>query len=200
MTASGLLKDLLRQTLTDPREAGRRIIAMGWPAQVLWLTLSLIAVVMSLLMSALLQAAPLPDDPMGDMLRLSPAYYSPLLFAALQWVQAIVSVFALTVVGRAFGGTARVEDMLAVTIWLQIVALILGLGVIVVGVILPPLGAFAILAYLAWALFITLALIDAAHGFDNIFKALGVLVATIIALTLISAILAGLLGITATGT
>lgn len=194
MTRQGFVIDLFRQTLTEPRAAGARIIEMRWPQQALWLTLGLLAVGMSLIVSAMLQAVPLPEGEMGDMLRVNPAYHAPLLFAALQWGQAILSVLALTWIGRAFGGEGQVEDVLAVTIWLQIVTLVLGLGVVVATFLLPPLGAFAILAYVGWVLFIMLSMIDAAHRFGSLLKALGVFLATFFALAVISALLAGLLG------
>jgi len=199
MTARALFIDLFRQTLTEPRAAGARVIAMGWPPQILWLTLGLIAVAMSLAVSGILQAAPLPEGEMGEMLRLNPAYRAPLLFALMQWGQAVISVFVLTWIGRAFGGEARVEDMLAVTIWLQLVAVVLGIGVVVITVLLPPIGAFALLAFVAWSIFIMLAMIDAAHRFDNFAKALGVFVVAIVALAVGSAMLAALIGAAAIG-
>ncbi len=199
MTARALFIDLFRQTLTEPRAAGARVIAMGWPPQILWLTLGLIAVAMSLAVSGILQTAPLPEGEMGEMLRLNPAYRAPLLFALMQWGQAVISVFVLTWIGRAFGGEARVEDMLAVTIWLQLVAVVLGIGVVVITVLLPPIGAFALLAFVAWSIFIMLAMIDAAHRFDNFAKALGVFVVAIVALAVGSAMLAALIGAAAIG-
>jgi len=199
MTARALFIDLFRQTLTEPRAAGARVIAMGWPPQILWLTLGLIAVAMSLAVSGILQTAPLPEGEMGEMLRLNPAYRAPLLFALMQWGQAVISVFVLTWIGRAFGGEARVEDMLAVTIWLQLVAIVLGIGVVVITVLLPPIGAFALLAFVAWSIFIMLAMIDAAHRFDNFAKALGVFVVAIVALAVGSAMLAALIGAAAIG-
>jgi len=199
MTARALFIDLFRQTLTEPRAAGARVIAMGWPPQILWLTLGLIAVAMSLAVSGILQTAPLPEGEMGEMLRLNPAYRAPLLFALMQWGQAVISVFVLTWIGRAFGGEARVEDMLAVTIWLQLVAVVLVIGVVVITVLLPPIGAFALLAFVAWSIFIMLAMIDAAHRFDNFAKALGVFVVAIVALAVGSAMLAALIGAAAIG-
>lgn len=188
---------LFKQTLTEPRAAGRYIIGLDLPAQFLWMALAFLAVLMSLLVSGMFQLVPIPEGDMGDMVRMNPAYRTPLMFALMQWGQAVISVVVLTWIGRLFGGAARVEDMLAVTIWLQFIALVLGLGVGVLVVLLPPLGAFAILAYIAWALFITVAMIDAAHKFENMLKSLGVFIASILALALGSALIAGLLGVSA---
>ncbi|MFU1476845.1 Yip1 family protein [Roseovarius sp. C7] len=189
---------LFKQSLTEPREAGRYIIGLNLPAQFLWMALAFLAAVMSLLVSGMFQIVPLPEGEMGDMMRMNPAYRTPLVFALMQWGQAVISVVVLTWIGRLFGGRARVEDMLAVTIWIQLIALVLGLGVGVLAVLLPPLGAFAILAYIAWALFITVAMIDAAHGFENMLKSLGVFIASIVALALGSALIAGMIGVSAT--
>ena len=93
---------MLRLTLTKPREAGALVVEMGWPMQGLWIALMLVSVLLSLLVSAVFYVAPLPPGEMGELIQLSPAYHTPLLFALLNWAQALIGI-----------GTARVLLTLA---------------------------------------------------------------------------------------
>lgn len=193
MTTAPLF-ELFKRTLSEPRIVGAQLIAMNFPKQALWLALAAMAVVMSLLASAMLQMAPLPEGELGDLFRMSPAYRSPLMFAVLQWGQAVIGVFVLTWIGRIFGGEAAVEDMVVVMVWLQIVLFVLALGATAVSILLPPAAPIAMLAYVAWAVWMTLSMVDAAHRFDSSLKALCVLVTAFFALILGSAILASMIG------
>lgn len=186
---------LLRATVTDPRQAGAEVIAMNWPLQGLWLALMLAAVLLSLLTSGLLQLAPLPDDQLGDVLRLSPAYRAPLLFALINWGQSVVSVLLLHGIGRLFGSRGALADVLAVMIWLQVVSLVLAVSLFVVGLALPTIGGVMFLAAFFWGIWATIGLVDAAGRFDNMLKAAAVcavaLVAGFVIMTVLSALIGG---------
>jgi len=186
---------LLRTTLTDPRQAGREVIALGLPLQGLWVALMLMAVLLSLMVSGVFHAVPLPEGPMGEALRLSPAYHSPLIFAVINWGQAVISVFVLHWIGRIFGGQGQLADMLAVMIWLQFVSLLLAAGLFVIGLILPLAGGVITLMALGWGIWATIALVDAANRFDNMVKAAGVCLVAVFAfsvgMTLFSAVVGG---------
>jgi hypothetical protein len=182
MTAAGF-KSLFTTTLTDPAEAGRQVIALGLPAQALWMALSLISVVSSLIFAGIMQAAPMPPDEMGAILRNSPAYSAPLVFALLQWGRAVVSVFVLYWVGRALGGQGRLGEVLAVLTWLQAVTFVLIAGLFVLGVVLPMLSTIMMLVMAVWWIWATISLLDVAHGFDSKIKAAGVLIVSILGIT-----------------
>lgn len=179
-----LFWELLRQTLTDPRAAGARVIEMKFPLQGLWIALGLVSVVLSLLVSGILQVVPLPPDEYGEALRMAPAYQSPLMFALLNWGQAVISVFVLYWIGQVFGGRGTLADMLSVMIWLQVVSLVLALGLFFVGFIFPIVGGLAMLLAVFWGLWATVALVDAANRFDNMFKAAGVCLVAVVAYTI----------------
>ncbi|MEQ9258066.1 MAG: YIP1 family protein [Roseovarius sp.] len=189
-------KELFRQTLTDPRGAGLEVIALQLPVQALWMALMLTSVLLSLMVSALFHSAPLPGDEMGELIRMSPAYRAPLVFAIINWVQAVVSVFVLHWIGRGLGGQGEMPDMLAVLIWLQVVSLAMAVVLFVVGLVLPLLGGLAMIVAFLWGIWATVALIDAANRFDNMGKALGTCVLAVLAvsigMTILSALLAGL--------
>ena len=189
-------KALLRTTLTDPRQAGLEVIEMRLPMQGLWIALMLMAVILSLLVSGLFQIAPLPPDEMGELIRLSPAYQSPIFFAVINWGQAVISVFVLYWIGQALGGQGTLADMLAAMIWLQVVTLVLALAIFVVGLVLPFVGGMLMIVFVFWVIWATVGLVDAAHRFNNMFRAFGVCVAAFVAfsigMTLLSALIGGL--------
>ena len=194
MTAH-FVQSLFRTTLTDPRAAGQQVIALNLPQNALWLGLMLTSIILSLMVSTLFLASPIPDDELGQMVRMSPAYGAPLMFALLNWGQAVITVFILHWVGRALGGQGELRDMLAVMIWLQVISLTLALALFVLGLLFPLLTLVAMTAAFIWGLWATVALVDAANRFDNMFKAFGVcvlaLVAVSISMTIFSAILGG---------
>lgn len=189
-------KQLFRLTLTDPRGAGQQVIALQLPVQALWMALILTSVLLSLMVSAVFHATPLPQDEVGQLIQMSPAYQSPLLFAVINWGQAVISVFVLHWIGRALGGQGELADMLAVMIWLQIVSLTLAVGLFLASLLLPILGALAMLLALFWGLWATIALVDAANRFDNMAKAFGTCLLAVVAfsigMTIFSAVIGGL--------
>jgi hypothetical protein len=189
---------LLRTTVTDPRQAGTDVIGLGLPTQGLWIGLMLIAVVLSLMVSALLHGAGLPSDEMGEMLRMSPAYHAPLLFALLNWVQAVVSVFVLHRVGRMLGGEGALEDMLAVMIWLQVVSVVLGASLFVTALLLPMVAGLLLLVAFFWGLWVTIGLVDAAGRHNNMFKAAGTCFLAVMAVSFAMTVLSTVIGGVAT--
>ncbi|MEQ8897729.1 MAG: YIP1 family protein [Roseovarius sp.] len=185
---------MLRLTLTNPRQAGAHVIDMGFPMQGLWVALMLVSVLLSLLVSAVFHFTPVPPGEMGQLIEMSPAYHTPLLFALLNWAQALISVFVLHWVGRSFGGQGELADILAVMIWLQVVSLVLAVVLFLLGLILPLVGGLLMIAAFFWGLWATIALIAAANRFDSLLKAAGVCVATVVVFTIGMTILSALLG------
>lgn len=187
-------RGMVRITITNPRQAGAEVIALGLPSQALWIALMLVSVILSLLFSALVHSTELPPDEMGEIIRASLGYRSPLLFAVINWVQAVVSVFVLHWTGRMFGGQGGMADMLAVMIWLQIVSLLLAVSLFVIGLVLPLVGVFLMLCAFFWGLWATVGLVDAANRFGNMFKAAGVCVVAVVVFSVGMTVLLMLMG------
>lgn len=186
-------KTLFRTTLTDPRRGGRDVIALNLPTQGLWIALMLMAVILSLLVSGLFYISPIPDDDLGQLIRSSPAYQSPLLFALINWGQSVVTVYILHWVSRMIGGDGEVRDMLSVMIWLQIVTLTLAVTFTLISLFIPSIGGLLMLVAFFWGLFAVVAFVDAASGFDSLFRALGVCIAGFLAFSFIMTIVASIL-------
>ncbi|MEM7597470.1 MAG: YIP1 family protein [Pseudomonadota bacterium] len=186
-------KSLFRTTLTDPRRGGRDVIALNLPMQGLWIALMLMAVILSLLVSALFQISPIPEDELGQIIRSSPAFQSPILFALINWVQSVITVYVLHFVSRMVGGEGEVRDMLSVMIWLQVMTLVLAVVFTLVSLIIPAIGALCMLVAFFWGLWAVVAFVDAAADFDSMFRALGVCIAGFLAFSFLMTIVASLL-------
>jgi len=177
------LKQLFVQTLKSPSEAGAQVVALHLPIQGLWLALSLVSVVTSLIFAALMQLVPMGEDQFSGLMQASPAHSAPLVFAFLQWARAVVSVLVIYWVGRMMGGTGQLRDVLAVMAWLQAVTFVLMVGLVIMGAILPMLSSLMILAMVIWWVWAIVSLLNVAHEFDSMFKAGGVLIVSLLGVT-----------------
>ena len=194
------LKPLFLLTLRDPREAAGMIVAMRLPSQALWLALSLVSVLTSIIFSALLHAAPMPQDEIGQLLESSPGYNSPLIFAMLQWGRAVLSIFVLYWVGKAFGGLGELVDVLAVMTWLQVVTFVLVGVLFVLGVVLPMLSSLGMLVVFGWWLWAVVCFLDVAHRFESGVKAFFVLLFSIFGVLIGLSLFLGVIGGIVVGT
>ncbi|MFT4149677.1 MAG: hypothetical protein QM656_05720 [Paracoccaceae bacterium] len=132
-----LTADLARKSLTTPREAARRVIAIGrsfQPAE-LWLVLFLLAVVSTILSHLVLMTLP-PVDAGDGFVWLD---LGPVALAGLQLATMAVMVWAILLVGGRMGGRGDLAGALSVVVWLEFLTL-------------APLLAQAVLAPLAPAL------------------------------------------------
>ncbi len=193
-------KALFVLTLKAPRDGAQQLLSLGLPAQALWIALSLVSVVTSMIFAGLLQLAPMPQDEMGELVRTMPAYDAPLIFALLQWARAVVTVFVLFWVGRTFGGTGRLVDILAIITWLQAVTFCLMLGIVVLGALLPFVSSILILVMAVWWVWAVVSSLDVAHGFDSVIKAAAVLIVSVIGATIGLSIFIGVMASVFVGT
>ena len=166
--------DLLRQTLTAPREAAARIIGLDLPRDWLWTALLLMGVLNGLVYSVVLQiggpqegAAP----PMMPAVLQSPLIFTVFLIGALT-----LTVFSLSLAGRFMGGVAETVHILALITWLQLLRLLVQVALVVLMLALPLLGVLLVLVASVWGIVILVAFMDEAHQFENMFKAVGAII------------------------
>jgi len=187
---------LVRQTLFEPREAAQTLMAMRLPQAVLWQALALMSVLYTILYSLSLRLSP-PADP--SQMLIPALMEAPLVLAAALFGGLALTVIALRAIGQAIGGTAETADVLVLITWLQVLRLMVQAGIIVLALGSPPLAGLAAIVVAVWGLYIFTNFVDAAHGFDNRFKAFGAIVLSVIAMVMgLSAVLS-LAGIVMTG-
>lgn len=188
------LRPLLLTTVRNPRDGAGRVLGMNLPPQALWIALSLISIVTSGVVAALVQAAPIPEGEIGVLITASPVYSSPLIFALMQWGRAVLSVFMLYWVGRGLGGRGGIPEVLAVVTLLQAVSFILVAGCVLLGLVIPFVSSLGLLVFIVWWMWAVSNMLDVAHGFDSPLKAFGVMVIAIFGVVVGLSIIMGVIG------
>lgn len=196
MTQAGF-KALLVQTLFAPRNAAGVLIALNLPQRWLWMALALMSVLNSIVYSVTLHLTP-TSDPMAIAM-MPPAFHSPVLFTMFLFGALAITVLTLYWIGQGFGGKGRLDDMLVLICWLQVLRLILQLVVAVLVIVAPVLGAMVIFIASLWGIYILIGFVDAAHRFDNMFKAAGVIVLAMVAMAVGLSMLLSMIGVAAMG-
>ncbi len=185
MTPAGVFR-LAWQTVTAPREVAQLLIAARLSHEAI-LTAMALVVALNALAMGILQAS------MGA--GALPFVMSPVLFGALLGVMLLVSVMVLTGTGRMLGGKGRAEDLALLLTWLQAIRLIWQAIVAVAALVSGALASIlAVLGFLA-GIYIILNFLDVAHGFDNLLRALAVLVIGGLVLVMAMSLLVSLMGI-----
>ncbi|SEM16444.1 Yip1 domain-containing protein [Roseovarius azorensis] len=188
---------LILQTLFQPREAAGVLIGMDLPRQWLWMALALMSVLNAIVYSLSLQMTA-SGDPTATAL-MPPAFHAPLLFAIFLFGALAITVLTLTWIGQRLGGRAEMDDILVLIGWLQVLRLILQVVVVVLVLVVPVLGAMVIFVGSLWGIYILVGFVDAAHRFDNMFKAVGVILLSLIAMAVALSIVLSVLGVAVVG-
>lgn len=175
-------QDLVIQTVLAPRVAADRLLAWSVPRQPLWMGLGLMSVLNAILYSIAIRINP-PEDP-AAMAMIPPAFQSPLLFTLFLFGALVITVFVLQWIGQALGGKGEVGDVLILLVWLQVMRLLFQLAVLVLSLVSGALAGMFVLGGSIYAIYILAAFIDRAHGFDNLLKALGVMILALAAVAL----------------
>lgn len=169
------LRTLLGLTFRNPDAAAKALIASDWPMSARWMAL-LVAVSASAILAWIsAQIFPVPADEQLPMLSLTA---QPMAMAGLQLVAVVLAAGLMAGVGRLFGGHGRFEDALLLSVWIEVVLLILQVAQVVTSVILPPVAGILGIFAIALFLWLTVHFTKALHGFASAAKVLLGLIAT----------------------
>lgn len=176
--------DLARQSIVDPRAAAPILVGIPLERSVVPMALALIAALNGILYGLLLPASFFP----GGM---SAPIVLALVVGAVIWL----SAWIMTFVGRMFGGEGRIEGLLRVALWLQVLRLVAQVVLSVVGLAVPSVAWMLGMAAGIWGLYMMVCFVAAAHGFESRLKAVGVMAVTFFAAVLALSVLLSALGI-----
>ncbi|MFX0544349.1 Yip1 family protein [Roseovarius sp. S1116L3] len=194
---SAFVIDLFRQTLTAPRAAADRILALDLPRDWLWMALGLMAVLHGIVYSLVLQMGDPQEAATAPMM--PAALQSPMLFTLFLLGALILTVLTLTWVGRALGGTGQMRQILALIAWMQVLRLAVQIALVVLMLALPIAGLILVVVASIWGLVILVAFVDRAHEFGNVFKAAGVIILGFVGMLVGLSIILGVLGASVMG-
>jgi hypothetical protein len=198
MTEPPSLLKLLELCARRPRAAMEAVMEMRLSAPVAWQAFALVLVIeliFAQILGLLLGPVEVPDNALGPALALN-----PILLGAIQGALLVLMVFAIHWVGRAFGGTGRMEDAVLLMALLQFALVVLQAVEIVLVAIVPALAAGILLFNIFAFFYLLTSFITTLHGFNRppmVF--LGILLTMIGAIFGLSILLA-IIGVTIPGT
>lgn len=170
-------RTLVRQTLRNPEQAAHWLIGQGWPMQVRWMALMLAVSVSGLLVYASTLLFPVPE---GEAVAVFAISSQPLVLAGLQLIAIVLGAALMAGVGRLFGGQGRFEDALLLTVWIEVMLLIVQAAQIVLSLALLALAGILGILAIALFLWLTVQFTKALHGFTSAPKVLLVMFATLL--------------------
>lgn len=185
-------KALIGLSFRDPRAAAHLLIGQDWPMQARWMAL-LAAVSASALLTSLAAMLFGPPDPEGTQVMMLSR--QPIVLAVMQLGAVILAAGLMSGVGRMFGGQGRFEDALLLTVWIEVLLLLVQAAQLVLSLVLPSVAGVLGLASVFLFLWLTVQFTRTLHGFRSSAKvALGLLGTAIVAGFVLS-LLAAALGI-----
>lgn len=193
------LKFLAIQTVQDPGDAARRLLALDLPREIGWMALILSGVVSALLTG--LSDVLMPPQPieMANGEILEPLVLPPLLWGIISEAGTAALTFSLFQIGRMQGGTSDFTAMLNLMAWLQVFMVLVLLAQILLLLFAPMMAIIAVLIGLVVSFRAMAHFVNEAHGFDSIGRSAGVIVLSFIALVVVMAIVLGAAGVGQTG-
>ncbi|SIN89971.1 YIP1 family protein [Vannielia litorea] len=198
MSQRPTLLKLLELSARRPQEAMQTVKAMQLSSPVAWQVFALVLVIELIfahILGLLLGPVETPEGALGPALALN-----PVLLGAIQGCLLILMVFGIHWVGRAFGGTGRLEDAILLMALLQFALIVLQAFEILLIVIVPALAAGVLLFNIFAFFYLLTSFTTALHGFTRpplVF--LGILLTGLGAIFALSILLA-IIGVTIPGT
>lgn len=152
-------------TIRDPKEGAGTALRIAPPRPALWLAFALM-ITLSLMMGEVVtliagppEAGPNANPLMGQ---------SALALGLLQGAFLFLMVFAITHIGRAFGGKGAFDGALALITWLQFVFFLLQLVQLVLLLIAPPFAAMVTVVAIGLFFWVLVNFIAVLHGFQSV--------------------------------
>ena len=189
ISPDSLLRAAFR-TVQDPRAGARAVLNLRFSLQASLTALLLMAVCSTLLSSVTFLLSPLRDDA-----QMAAVFGNPLRLAVLQLVILILIALLIHGVGRRFGGKGNLSGAVVLTAWLEFVLILIQLAQLItlfsVPVIAEALGFVGFVLFL-WML---TQFIQELHGFSSAAKVFGGIIGTLLAISLILAVIFVILGV-----
>ena len=156
--------NLLKLSLLDPKQAGQSILSYDLSYESIC---SIFAAAICASTSMMFAIDLLYETEGPSLTKVS----TPWVFALLVGVMTLVVCGAISWTGQRFSGQGHFKSILTIVAWLQVVQMFMQMASFLVMVILTPLIGIVQFGIFLWSLWIFVAFIDAAHGYNNMVKA-----------------------------
>lgn len=185
---------MARDTVSDPREGARRVLAMRVPEGILWQALLLVVVLSVLLTSVGELIVPAPMDPLFPVFAAN-----PLFTAVVQGGLLVVMVYAIHFIGRGLGGRGDFAGALALTVWLQCIMMLLQVAQTLCLILLPPVAGLIGLFGIGLFFWLLSHFVAVLHGYGSVLRTFFGILAWMVGIIFAISLLMSLLGITLQG-
>jgi len=186
---------LFQLTMRQPAQAARLVIAMEIPRGFMLVALALLTVLNAIVFSLFVLYATTIG---GGILALPVIFESPAVYTLVTGGVSILTILALLWSGRALGGRATLDEMIAVVTWIQVPHLVLQTLAFAVMFAMPALSAMLGAVGNLWLLWMLIHFINVAHRFNSMGRAAAVLAMAAAAGILGLSLILGLIGGAAT--
>ena len=159
-----LITALLLESITIPRSAAARVKSLGGGYALALLAVALVAALSAVISVLVSQITPPTGNPEMDLLM-----RQPLLLAAMQALGMAIFALSVTGIGRLFGGTGRLDQVLLVIAWLDFLLLALQLGLLLLMLAFPASAGVLSLVAFAMITWLLAAFIAEVHDFKSTF-------------------------------
>ena len=185
-------KGLIGLSFRDPAQAARTLIAQKWPVRARWMALLASVSISAILTWIAASIFSAPADAGTDAVLL---VQQPMVMAVTQMGAIVLAAGLMSGVGRLFGGSGSFEDALLLTVWIEILLLLVQLVQLLVALILPGMAGMLGIAAIILFLWLTVQFTKALHGFQNGLKVALGLIGTVFVAGFILSLFAASLGI-----
>ncbi len=194
LTLQNLIKNVV-DTLRDPGRGARQVMAVEMPRQQRWETLVLIAVLSATFAYiSVAMAGGYSNVSTSGMVGMA-----PIMLAISQLVVLLVMVFAMYLVGRAFGGRGGLDDAILLVAWLQFILICLQVLQIIATVVMPFVASLIGMAGMIVVFWLLIAFVQELHGFKSKTGIFISILMVIVAFATVLSFLFGMLGFEVTG-
>lgn len=157
-------KNLLKQSLSDPRQAAAILLSYNLTLELV-LYIFVASICLSTVMMFAMQFLLTQGQVSGVVI-----FNSPWIFATLVATMTMLLCVSLAWTGQKMSGTGDFKSIFTVIAWLQVLQLVFQAASYLLMLVTPILASLVQLFTFFWSLWLFVAFIDTAHQFNNIGK------------------------------
>lgn len=188
------LLPMVWRTIKNPREGAEEVLALGVPREALW-SLLLLVLVLSIILGQIttLLIASASGVTIGGPLA------NPMITGVLQLALLLVTIFAIHLIGRSFGGTGNLGETILLVAWLQFVMVCIQVVQTAFMLILPTVGSLLGIVGLVLFLWLLTNFVAVIHGFRSLGQVFVMILVSMFVMAFALSILLTLAGVTVPG-
>ncbi len=185
----GYLLGMALQTIPEPRKIAREIQALRYPRAILWQTFALFLILSTGIgITASVLFPPGPEFE-GSLLA------DPIRMGIIEGSILVITIFAIYWVGQAFGGKGRFDEAILTILWLQFIALIVQVVVVVLALFAANLAMMVNVGGIVLTFWVLSHFITEMHGFRSVGLVFAIILLTLMGVIIGLAVIMAIIGV-----